>query len=100
MLAGMEWKPLSPDSFCQAKEHEPDLAIKTASLIPGISSMQVSEPPNPLSSTLFDWDGDKEPVDIDRNMQDVTLVEVSRTLLPYLETGSKLKSQRVTAQFW
>ncbi|XP_021927095.1 endoribonuclease Dicer-like isoform X2 [Zootermopsis nevadensis] len=73
---GMEWKPLSPDSFCQAKEHEPDLAIKTASLIPGISSMQVSEPPNPLSSTLFDWDGDKEPVDIDRNMQDVTLVEV------------------------
>jgi len=26
---------------------------------------------------LFDWGGDKEPVDIDRNMEDVTLVEVS-----------------------
>jgi hypothetical protein len=47
------------------------------SLIAGMGSLQMAEPANLLTSTLFDWGGDKEPVDIDRNMADVTLVEVS-----------------------
>jgi hypothetical protein len=38
--------------------------------------MRISES-SLLTSTLFDWGGDKEPVDLDRNMEDVTLVEVS-----------------------
>jgi hypothetical protein len=47
------------------------------SLIASMGSVQMTEPANTLTSTLFDWGGDKEPVDIDRNMADVTLVEVS-----------------------
>jgi hypothetical protein len=42
-----------------------------------MGSVQIAEPAKPLTSILFDWGGDKEPVDIDRNMADVTLVEVS-----------------------
>jgi len=47
------------------------------SLVSSMTSVHITEPPSPLTSTLFDWGGDKEPVDIDRNMEDVTLVEVS-----------------------
>jgi hypothetical protein len=101
MLAGVEWKPLSVDSCCVEEEHTPNSPHKAVSLVTGISSIRVTELPNPLTSTLFDWEGDKEPVDIDRNMQDVTLVEVSWMQLSYLESSSsKLKSQRITAWHW
>lgn len=82
MLAGREWKPLSVDCCCIEDEHRPDSPHIGASLVTGISSVHVSESPNPLTSTLFDWGDDKEPVDIDRNMEDVTLVEVSWYLYP------------------
>jgi endoribonuclease Dicer len=49
------------------------------------------EPANPLTSTLFDWGGDNEPVDIDRNMADVTLIDV----LNYDQCISKPLSNRL-----
>jgi hypothetical protein len=76
MLAGMEWKPLSVNQ-CHTKEKQRSNSPLQMSVIAGMGSVQIAEPAKPLTSTLFDWGGDKEPVDIDRNMADVTLVEVS-----------------------
>jgi hypothetical protein len=76
VLTGMEWKPLSVNQYCVEEEPRPSSPRQT-SLITSMASVQIAEPANPLTSTLFDWGGDKEPVDIDRNMADVTLVEVS-----------------------
>ena len=67
---------MSVDSYCVENKHEEDLAQKI-SLVSSMSSVRITEPPSPLTSSLFDWGGDKEPVDMDRNMEDVTLVEVS-----------------------
>jgi len=67
---------LSVDAYCVVDKHDENLAQKE-SLVSGMTSVRIAEPPSPLTSTLFDWGGDKEPVDIDRNMEDVTLVEVS-----------------------
>jgi hypothetical protein len=101
MFAGMEWKPLSVDRCCIQDGHTPNSPYKVASLVTDISSMCVTEPLSPLTSTLFDSDGDKEPIDIDRNMHDVTLVEVRWMLLSYLSgNSSELKSQRITAWCW
>jgi hypothetical protein len=72
----MEWKPLSVDCCCAEDKHEEDL-IQKSNLVSNMKTMLVTKPPSPLTSTLFDWGGDKEPVDIDRNIEDVTLVEVS-----------------------
>lgn len=72
---GKEWEALSVDSYCVENKHEEDLAQKI-SLVSSMSSVRITEPPSPLTSSLFDWGGDKEPVDMDRNMEDVTLVEV------------------------
>lgn len=76
VVAGREWEPLSVDSYCVERKQDKNLAQKE-SLVCGMTSVRITEPPSPLTSTLFDWGGDKEPVDIDRNMEDVTLVEVS-----------------------
>jgi hypothetical protein len=67
---------LSVDSFCIERKHDENLTQKE-SLISNMASVRIIEPPSPLTSTYFDWGGDKEPVDIDRNIEDVTLVEVS-----------------------
>jgi len=67
---------LSVDSCCIEHKHDEDLAQKE-SLVSNMTSVRLTETPSPLTSTLFNWGGDKEPVDIDRNMEDVTLVEVS-----------------------
>lgn len=67
---------MSVDSYCIEHKREENLAQKE-SLVSSMTAVRITEPPSPLTSTLFDWGGDKEPVDIDRNMDDVTLVEVS-----------------------
>lgn len=67
---------MSVDSFCIERKHDENLTQKEG-LISGMTAVRITEPPSPLTSTLFDWGGDKEPVDIDRNIEDVTLVEVS-----------------------
>lgn len=87
---GMEWKPLSVNQCCTEEEERSSLPPQT-SLIAGMGSVQIAEPVKPLTSTLFDWGGDKEPVDIDRNMADVTLVEV----LNYDDFISKPLSSRL-----
>jgi endoribonuclease Dicer len=71
----MEWKPLSVDQCCTEEEQRSSSPSKM-SLIGGVASLQIAEPASPLTSTLFDWGSDKEPVYTDRNMADVTLVEV------------------------
>jgi len=76
VVAGEEWEPLSVDSYRIERKHDENMAQKE-SLVSSMTSVRITEPPSPLTSTLFDWGGDKEPVDIDRNMEDVTLVEVS-----------------------
>jgi hypothetical protein len=63
------------DSYCVEHKREENLAQKEG-LVSSMTAVRITEP-SPLTSTLFDWGGDKEPVDIDRNMEDVTLVEVS-----------------------
>ncbi|PNF18314.1 hypothetical protein B7P43_G14501 [Cryptotermes secundus] len=83
----MEWKPLSVDQCCTKEEQRSSSPPK----ITGMESLQRAEPANPVTSTLFDWGDDKEPVDIDRNMADVTLVEV----LNYDEFISKPLSNRL-----
>jgi hypothetical protein len=67
---------LSVDSYCIEHKCDENLAQKE-SLVSSMKSVRIAEPPSPLTSTLFDWGGDKEPVNIDRNMEDLTLVEVS-----------------------
>ena len=67
---------MSVDSYCIEHKHDENMAQKE-SLVSSMTSVRITESPSPLTSTLFDWGGDKEPVDIDRNMEDVTLVEVS-----------------------
>ena len=76
VVAGKEWEPLSVDSYRIERKHDENMAQKE-SLVSSMTSVRITESPSPLTSTLFDWGGDKEPVDIDRNMEDVTLVEVS-----------------------
>ena len=71
----MEWKPLSV--YCCAEDKHEEGLVQKSSLVSSMANVRVTEPPSPLTSTLFDWGGDKEPVDIDRNIEDVTLVEVS-----------------------
>jgi hypothetical protein len=71
----MEWKPLSVNQHC-SREKERTTSPLQVELIAGMTSVHIAQPANPLTSTLYDWGGDKEPVDIDRNMADVTLVEV------------------------
>jgi hypothetical protein len=89
VLVGVEWKPLSVDHCCIDDGHRQKSPQQSADVVTGVASMHITEPPNPLTSTLFDWGGDKEPVDIDRNMEDVTLVEVSWMPPSYLELLSK-----------
>jgi hypothetical protein len=72
----MEWMPMSVNQFCTEEEHRASLPHEI-NQIADISSLHIVEPANLLTSTFFDWGGDKEPIDIDRNMADVTLVEVS-----------------------
>jgi hypothetical protein len=72
----MEWKPISVNQLCTEEKQRASLPYEM-NQIAGMTSLQISEPANPLTCTFFDWGGDKEPIDIDRNMADVTLVEVS-----------------------
>ncbi|XP_069680713.1 endoribonuclease Dicer isoform X2 [Periplaneta americana] len=78
---GLEWKPLTVDNYVE-KEAIPNPTVHTSNLVTGIAAVSLSSqsnppnPPNSFTATLFNWGDDKEPIDIDRNMEDVTLVEV------------------------
>jgi hypothetical protein len=72
----MKWKPMSVNEYYTEEEQRAN-SPHLMNQIAGMTSLQIAEPAKPLTSTLFDWGGDREPIDIDRNMADVTLVEVS-----------------------